>query len=136
VCKFLGHSPSRRFISAITYTLHVRAHCSIGIPIPDPIDPLKLSGSPMIRSIGSGIRSGQYFSTLPRSNPTCFFRCKSRDHLSFYRRSDQKGDRIVIAQYPIYSRTILSHPREEHVGGSHPYKKNKNKCFLGVDYIL
>jgi hypothetical protein len=27
-------------------------------------------------------------------------------------------------------------PREEHVGGAHPYKKNKNKCFLGVDYIL
>jgi len=26
--------------------------------------------------------------------------------------------------------------REEHVGGAHPYKKNKNKCFLGVDYIL
>jgi hypothetical protein len=23
--------------------------------------------------------------------------------------------------------------REEHVGGAHPYKKNKNKCFLGVD---
>ncbi len=39
----------------------------------------------------------------------------------------------VITEYPIYSRTILSHPREEHVGGSHPYKKNKNKCFLGVD---
>jgi len=27
-----------------------------------------------------------------RSNPTCFFRCKSRDHLSLYRRSDQKGE--------------------------------------------
>jgi len=34
VCKFLGHSPSRRFISAMTYTLHVRARCSIVMPIP------------------------------------------------------------------------------------------------------
>ena len=31
---------------------------------------------------------------------------------------------------------IIVAPREEHVGGAHPYKKNKNKCFLGVDYIL
>jgi hypothetical protein len=29
---------------------------------------------------------------LTCSNPTCFFRCKSRDHLSLYRRSDQKGE--------------------------------------------
>jgi len=39
VCKFLGHSPSRRFISAMTYTLHVRARCSIGTPIPGPAYP-------------------------------------------------------------------------------------------------
>jgi len=29
--------------------------------------------------------------------------------------------------------SILGFIREEHVGGAHPYKKNKNKCFLGVD---
>mgnify|MGYP003630215476 CR=1 FL=1 len=39
----------------------------------------------------------------------------------------------VITEYPIYSRTILSHPREEHVGGSHPYKKIKIFFFLGLD---
>ena len=33
----------------------------------------------------------------------------------------------------MYSRTILSHPREEHVGGSHPYKKIKIFLFLGLD---
>jgi len=35
--------------------------------IPDPTDPLKLSGSPMIRSIGSGIRTSQGFARDPLS---------------------------------------------------------------------
>ena len=30
------------------------------------------------------------------SNPTCFFWCKSHDHLSLYRRSDQKGEGVYL----------------------------------------
>ena len=72
-------------------------------PTVSPIGlPWYLTPNNQLRFYCSGIRSGQYFSTLPRSNPTCFFRCKSRDHLSFYRRSDQKGDEINIGYYRIY----------------------------------
>jgi len=61
-----------------------------------------------------------------------------------------KINKIFFLTYPRIS-YILPAVREErvggthpvslqlwlvHVGGAHPYKKNKNKCFLGVDYIL
>jgi len=71
-----------------------------------------------------------------RSNPTCFFRCKSRDHLSFYRRSDQKGDRIVIGYYRIVIKYYSVAPQRRACGrdppieerracGRDPPKKNK-----------
>jgi len=73
---------------------------------------------------------------LTCSNPTCFFRCKSRDHLSFYRRSDQKGDRIVIGYYRIVIKYYSVAPQRRACGrdppieerracGRDPPKKNK-----------
>jgi hypothetical protein len=36
--------------------------------------------------------------------PTCFFWCKSHDHLSFFRRSEQKGDKFNIVIDNLLSR--------------------------------
>ena len=63
------------------------------------------------------VNHGRYFTIMPywtRYRPQLF---------CFWRGKQLKTPNTVIAQYPIYSKTILSHLREEHVGGSHPYKK-------------
>ena len=69
VCKLLGHSPSRHFISALAYTLHVRAHCSIGIPIPGllALHPCGLRSGLFLTVQGSvpSVNHGRYFTIMP-----------------------------------------------------------------------
>ena len=78
----------------------------------------------------SGIRSGVYLIPPYRSNPTCFFRCKSRNHLSFYRRSGQKGDRIVIGYYRIVIKYYSVAPQRRACGRDPPKKKKKIKHYM------
>jgi len=73
----------------------------------------------------SGIRSGVYLIPPYRSNPTCFFRCKSRNHLSFYRRSGQKGDRIVIGYYRIVIKYYSVAPQRRACGRDPPIEERR-----------
>ena len=100
----------------------------VKVLIPDP-----LTVTPILVANGSGISPvhGDELSIYSHGDlRTCFFRCKSRDHLSFYRRSDQKGDRIVIGYYRIVIKYYSVAPQRRACGRDPPKKKKKIKHYM------